>query len=229
MASEFGQTVGIFCRDMRFYRLLAVQLEMCRVTSVANLAQNPHVAARCDLWLVNVDDFPLETLPTPPVDCHIWGFGRCPATMQACWGRDIHIWHRPFSMAHFEKMIENWLAHMPHSGNASIGSMPSAQPTPPPIDTAIRVLQEGVVAVGEKQVMLTGQEWVLFEHLWQHKGRVVSKETLQGLLHVTSKQNHDTSTNKIEVYICFLRRKLEKTTGRRYIQTVRGVGYVLDT
>ena len=36
------------------------------------------------------------------------------------------------------------------------------------------------------------------------------------------------SSNRLEVYICYLRKKLEQLTGIRLIRTVRGIGYRLD-
>jgi len=35
----------------------------------------------------------------------------------------------------------------------------------------------------------------------------------------------ESSANKVDVYICYLRRKLEQVTGLRVIRTVRGKGY----
>jgi two-component system copper resistance phosphate regulon response regulator CusR len=40
-------------------------------------------------------------------------------------------------------------------------------------------------------------------------------------------QNATDSTNIVDVYINFLRKKIESITPRKYIHTIRGVGYVL--
>jgi len=40
-------------------------------------------------------------------------------------------------------------------------------------------------------------------------------------------QNQTDSTNIVDVYVNFLRKKIESVTNKKYIQTVRGTGYVL--
>jgi DNA-binding response OmpR family regulator len=40
-------------------------------------------------------------------------------------------------------------------------------------------------------------------------------------------QNFADSTNIVDVYINFLRKKIESITPKKYIQTVRGIGYIL--
>lgn len=40
-------------------------------------------------------------------------------------------------------------------------------------------------------------------------------------------QNVTDSTNIVDVYINFLRKKIESVTPKKYIQTVRGIGYIL--
>jgi two-component system, OmpR family, response regulator len=41
-------------------------------------------------------------------------------------------------------------------------------------------------------------------------------------------RNYTGSTNIVDVYVGYLRKKLEKPFGRRLIRTVRGVGFMLD-
>lgn len=69
---------------------------------------------------------------------------------------------------------------------------------------------------------LTHREFSLLATLAQHPGIVLSK--LQLLIQVWGFEHYD--LNLVEVHICALRRKLEEH-GKRLIQTVRGVGYVL--
>lgn len=77
------------------------------------------------------------------------------------------------------------------------------------------------VTVGEEPVSLTPRELGLLEYLLRRPGRVVSKVEL--LDHVWD-QAADVNPNVVEVYVGYLRRKLD----RRLVETVRGVGYRLD-
>ena len=56
-------------------------------------------------------------------------------------------------------------------------------------------------------------------------GRVVSRTEL--LEHVWDR-NYEGSTNIVDVYVGYLRRKLERPFGRPVIHTVRGAGYVIE-
>ncbi len=76
-----------------------------------------------------------------------------------------------------------------------------------------------------KAVELTAREFAVLEFLIRRAGQVVSRAEL--LDHVWD-QNHDGSTNIVDVYVGYLRRKLEEPFGRPLIRTVRGVGYLLD-
>jgi DNA-binding response OmpR family regulator len=73
-------------------------------------------------------------------------------------------------------------------------------------------------------VPLTPKEFALLEYLLRHAGDVVSKTDI--LTHVWD-AHYDGDPNIVEVYIGYLRRKLDTPFGRRGLQTVRGVGYRL--
>jgi DNA-binding response OmpR family regulator len=77
---------------------------------------------------------------------------------------------------------------------------------------------------GERAIALTPKEFDLIAYLLLHAGRVVSKQEL--LRHVWS--DDDTfDTNIVEVYIGYLRKKIDAPFGRSSIETVRGHGYRL--
>jgi len=78
---------------------------------------------------------------------------------------------------------------------------------------------------GGEQVELTAREFALLEFLVRRAGDVVTRSEL--LDHVWD-QNYDGSGNVVNVYIGYLRRKLEEPFGRPLIRTVRGAGYVVD-
>jgi two-component system OmpR family response regulator len=82
-----------------------------------------------------------------------------------------------------------------------------------------------VVARAGQPVELTSREFALLEFLVRREGEVVSRTEL--LEHVWD-QHFAGSTNIVDVYVSYLRRKLEVPFGRPLIRTVRGVGYVLE-
>jgi two-component system, OmpR family, response regulator len=82
-----------------------------------------------------------------------------------------------------------------------------------------------VVTVRGQDIELTQREFAVFEVLARQRGEVVSRHEL--LAHVWD-EGYEGSPNVMDVYVGYLRRKLEQPLGRRVIQTVRGVGFVLD-
>nr|WP_218885296.1 response regulator transcription factor [Kineococcus aurantiacus] len=73
-------------------------------------------------------------------------------------------------------------------------------------------------------VTLTGREFALLEHLLRHRDEVLSKPDL---LHAVWDPTVVTDPNVVEVYIRYLRKKIDVPYGRNAIQTVRGAGYRL--
>ncbi|MER6548238.1 response regulator transcription factor [Streptomyces sp. NPDC001250] len=77
---------------------------------------------------------------------------------------------------------------------------------------------------GEREIELTAREFALLEYLARHTDEVVSKTDL--LTHVWD-EHFDGDTNIVEVYVGYLRRKIDAPFGRSTIETVRGAGYRL--
>jgi two-component system response regulator MprA len=78
--------------------------------------------------------------------------------------------------------------------------------------------------VGDRQIDLTRTEFQLLELLMLNPRRVLSSELIYDRVWG---YDFGPSGNALRVYIGYLRRKLEADDGRRLIQTVHGVGYVL--
>jgi two-component system, OmpR family, response regulator len=83
-----------------------------------------------------------------------------------------------------------------------------------------------VVSRAGRQVELTPREFEVLEYLARNHGQVVSRTQL--LEHVWD-DDYDGSPNVVDVYIGYLRRKLEQPSGRPLIRTIRGAGFVLDS
>ncbi len=80
-------------------------------------------------------------------------------------------------------------------------------------------------ARGEVPLELTSRELSLLEHLMRAGGQVVSKpELLERVFGGTE----DGDPNVVEVYVGYLRRKVDEPFGRSSLVTVRGAGYRLD-
>jgi DNA-binding response OmpR family regulator len=79
-------------------------------------------------------------------------------------------------------------------------------------------------ARGETPVPLTSREYAVLEYLMRRADHVVSKTEL--LEHVWD-EYYDGDPNIVEVYVGYLRRKVDAPFGRQAIETVRGAGYRL--
>ncbi len=77
---------------------------------------------------------------------------------------------------------------------------------------------------GEREVPLTPQEFALLWFLAEHPGRVHTRAEL--LAHVWN-VHHDPGTNVVDVYMGYLRRKIDRDAAHPLVHTVRGVGYLL--
>lgn len=74
-------------------------------------------------------------------------------------------------------------------------------------------------------IALTAREYALLELLMEHAREVVSRERI---LATVWRDQQGAASNVIEVYIRYLRQKLEAEGGKRLIHTVRGQGYCLS-
>ncbi|HEY3370528.1 MAG TPA: response regulator transcription factor [Prolixibacteraceae bacterium] len=80
------------------------------------------------------------------------------------------------------------------------------------------------VTRGERKIDLTQKEFALLVYLLRNKGRVVSRiEIAENVWDI----NFDTGTNIIDVYVNFLRKKIDKDFPHKLIHTQTGVGYIL--
>lgn len=77
---------------------------------------------------------------------------------------------------------------------------------------------------GDREIPLTAQEFGLLHYLASHEGKVLSRTRI---LEAVWDMTHDPRTNVVDVYISYLRSKIDKAD-RPLIHTVRGVGYVLE-
>jgi len=77
----------------------------------------------------------------------------------------------------------------------------------------------------DKKISLTTKEYSLLEYLLRNQGRVLTRTMISE--HVWDIK-HDTFTNVIDVYVNYLRNKIDKGFSKKLLHTIRGVGYKLE-
>jgi len=99
------------------------------------------------------------------------------------------------------------------------------EPASPPVlkieDLELNPAAHTVERAG-KRVSLSAREFTLLEFLMQNGDRVVSRKAI-----VSHVWGDELSSNAVEVYMTYLRRKIDKGHQVPLIHTVRGVGYVI--
>ena len=73
-----------------------------------------------------------------------------------------------------------------------------------------------------RHVDLTRTEFALLEYLMRHPGQVLTR---QQILDQVWGYDYETMTNVVDIYIHYLRNKIEKGFSKKLVRTVRGVGY----
>lgn len=81
-------------------------------------------------------------------------------------------------------------------------------------------LKDGALYYGTQQILLSKRELQTVSLLMEKQGKVATREEISCVI-------GESGANKVEVYICYLRKKLEKICAKRVIATVRGKGYRL--
>jgi len=79
---------------------------------------------------------------------------------------------------------------------------------------------------GGRTIDLTGKEFALLEYLLRNQGRPLSKESI--INHVWD-YDANILPNTVEVYMKYLRKKIDDPFAKKLIQTSRGFGYKIDT
>lgn len=87
------------------------------------------------------------------------------------------------------------------------------------MDTAAKVVKRG-----GKEIPLSAKEYALLEYLMHNTGIVLSREKIEN--HIWN-FDYEGGTNVVDVYIRYLRKKIDEGYDKKLIHTVRGRGYVL--
>jgi heavy metal response regulator len=127
-------------------------------------------------------------------------------------GADDYI-TKPFA---FEELVARVRALLRRSGEAR---RPLLQVSDLTLDPARRVVQRG-----EEKIDLTTKEFALLDYFMRNPGRVLTRTMIAE--HVWD-YDFDTMTNIVDVYVNYLRKKLDAGGREKLIHTVRGAGYVM--
>ena len=132
-------------------------------------------------------------------------------------GADAYI-TKPFA-------IEELMAHI-HAIFRRQGKTGHDSPAEPKVAAHDLVLnkQNRSVKRGDKEIALTKREFDLLSILMQNMGQAMSRESL---LENVWQYDLEAKTNVVDVYVRYLRGKIDIPGKDSFIQTVRGVGYII--
>ena len=116
--------------------------------------------------------------------------------------------------------IEELLARMRAAFRHSVGQ--AAKKTLLQVQDLTIDTEKRMVMIGEKIVDLTKKEFELLAYLVQNKNIVLTREQI---LNEVWGYSYIGETNVVDVYIRYLRSKIDEAFGKKYILTIRGVGY----
>ena len=77
---------------------------------------------------------------------------------------------------------------------------------------------------GGREISLSAKEYALLEYMMRNKGTVLSREKIED--HIWN-FDYEGGTNVVDVYIRYLRRKIDDGAERKLICTIRGSGYAI--
>jgi DNA-binding response OmpR family regulator len=102
---------------------------------------------------------------------------------------------------------------------------PRAEPPLQVADLALDVSRHSALRAG-KEIPLTAKEFQLLEYLLRHPNQVLTRAQI---LESVWQYDQEFASNVVDIYVHYLRRKIDKGFPKQLIHTVRGVGYRLKT
>ena len=203
--------IAIYSADVAFARMLELEFSMLGARVL-----RAEAAAECFADVVLLD---LDSAAPPRTESYgrMIGFTRQPSdTDDDCRRQCSLVLHRPFEMRLLRREITSALAEV---GAPTSGGSEAADPAL--LAKRVTLDQEAsCLRLDRESVTLTPKELLVAEYLLSHRGTAVSREELAGVL-------GEAASNKVDVYVCYLRKKLERLTSVKLIRTVRNRGYLL--
>ena len=194
----------ILCEDAVFARMLELELSSMHFSVALNAAPG---ARENDLILVDLDSVSIPQRVGNST--RIVGFTRhFEVSGLDAKRRCSMILHRPFQM----RVLREEVAHLEASEQKEQKGEANA---------FTLSLTGNTLTLGEATVTLRPKESAVMSCLLANRGSAVSREMLSAFV-------GESTTNKTDVYVCYLRRKIATVTERPIIKTVRNKGYQID-
>jgi heavy metal response regulator len=122
---------------------------------------------------------------------------------------------KPFAFQELVARVRALLRRRPE------GKQPTLQIADLTLDPARRTVYRG-----DLKIDLTTREFALLDYFMRNEGRVLTRTMITE--HVWD-YDFDSETNVIDVYVNYLRKKIDSGRDQKLIHTVRGVGYIMKT
>ena len=210
--------VLILSADDGFARMLELEFSMLQMSVSFASAWQEGTAAQVIL-------LDLDTAALPPQDHyeHLIGFTRGAVALVGDAGRQCSmVLRRPFEMRLLRREVLNCLHGQSAHHETEHSSKTVVKPIKSAIDFKKMLSPDGRKLIcEEKSITLGPHESAVMKCLLEQPGAPVSRDIL-------SRAIGESHTNKTDVYICFLRRKIEDARLPCRIRTIRNCGYQLD-
>ena len=202
----------VYSTDAVFARML--ELEFSAKGLTVYTAGQPRQDLTCDVALLDLDSV---AAPSPETYQRLIGFTRGSAFTEDEVRRQCSlILHRPFDMA----LLRREVLREELYGAATYVGRSSLELSRTYVAHDVRLDREkSRIVIDGKEALLTPTELAVADILLHARGTLVTREALSAAI-------GESVANKTDVYVCFLRKKLEALTPIRLIQTVRGKGYL---
>ena len=205
-------SIAILSSDEIFSRML--ELEFLLYQMEVSVIRDAKEAFHADVVLLDLDTV---SAPLNAVYHQMIGFTRSSALSADDARRQCSmILHRPFEINSLRREVFDILSQM----RAEERAIALDERCLPRKYQNELTLKNGSLYYGDRQIALSKRELQIMEVLLSNKGDAVTREVISEVI-------GESAANKVDVYICYLRRKLEQVSHSRLITTVRGKGYRL--
>lgn len=199
-----------------FARMLQLELECAGYT--VQMASIPLNLKRSDLYIISAEYPGFENIILSLIPPHapivVYGDGDAPEIKGEKYGARLHYFKRPF-------LTEDFLEKIGEIAGSIVRDEENCTVSYPKL-----TLQGSKCGCtyGSEFISLSGREYDLLEFLYLRRGTAVSRAEI---LKEVWKDEPCERTNVVDVYISYLRKKIDQRLGTRFIKTQRNEGYML--
>ncbi len=238
------QDILIVSEDIPFSRMLTLELQsLHRTVSVvpnlslseltdAVLSQTPYKLLILDLDVTYVGlEKILNLASEKKLPAILFGYPDSDAMTpqkQRLYNSDIYhyVFPRPFLLNQFLYCAKELLHYKETVLPETTGSVPMQMKQYSAADDLLINRDAHTVTYKNNPIALTKTEYTLLSCLMEQRGTVLTRGELYRAVWKAPEEN-DSASNVVDVYIRYIRKKLDDAYHVRIIETVRGVGYVI--